>query len=584
MPKHNPTEKNRRFGVVTRYNEEKGFGFIAVCTKIPKATLEAQYSSDHNTESFFDKRFILREFEDRSVPNIFVHATSAEEKLFVGQWLTFEIRPDKKQVDKFRALNVRSLKNEAARWTDGSSMPPAFVVSSLLDLWLECKATFFDFNQFCSLVYTLRPEDQINFVRKSVAENTSDTSLLSNLNSLIRFSRAEAVELGIRIDYNLDLIISVLVAIKEGLYPKPDLIAEMMFNYIDEELEELPHLNHSLFNMCPGRTVQIRKEIGEQINVYASGRLGEVSSANDILTVGDVEYLIENDTIVIDGKTVALDYVSETVYEYNLAKLPKKDDGLIFCEGRVSPKLNSVGKKLWWCRNTRCYAACQETRSSIDWQKFTLADIIVGLGLSFDEEAYYKFIGVLNRVEQLKSHLKCRHCSRILRPARQASFSFYRTNWFHCTNSECSERENRIYLSSCSNHKCLTVIDSRDSVRCNYASKGHPQRNGMYICKKCGGCCSKYQLEQQLLRFKQILTESQYSSDLVVSRSRYNLDKGLYHLENEEFQCYRCNTVMHPAYGPGTALRCGKCFVQYPKEYLPEPWKQHAKRNIESEK
>ena len=263
---------------------------------------------------------------------------------------------------------------------------------------------------------------------------------------------------------------------------------------------------------------------------------------------------VEDNCVIMHNEKIELVYEEEPVYIYKLIKQSVKED-VEFCEGRLVGKLDSASNnKVWWCRNKRCYNACQVQRTSDMWQKYTLADMIINLGLPFNEEGYFKFIGVLNRVEQLKEHLRCKKCSFILRPTKQSNFSFYRANLFCCTNPSCDEQGKNIYLSSCSNHKCLTVIDSRESVRCN----------------KCGGCCSKYQLDQRQGVIMQNLTQEQQNNDPTLMSIRYNLDKELYHLENMEFQCYICNAIMVPRYGPGTTLYCKKHFVQYPSEYLPE--------------
>ena len=353
-----------------------------------------------------------------------------------------------------------------------------------------------------------------------------------------------------------------------------------MFNYINNDLQVLPELDNSLFDTCPKRTVQIRKKIGKRTITHIDGILYVVSATGDYIESEETKITISDNTIILNEQVVKLEYEEEEIYEYSLKKINNKEQNLKFCEGKASQKEdNESGNKYWWCRNGRCYDACQSRHDSVNWRKFTLLDMIICLGLPFDEEEYFKFIGTLNRLEQLKEHLKCRECNHILRPSKQSNFSFYRTNLFKCTNKNCIEKEKNIYLSSCSNFKCMNVIDSRESVRCDYTSKGHPDKKGLYICKNCGGCCSKYQLDKRLKILRHELPVEKQRVDSSILRINYHIDNKLYHLENREFQCYQCNTIMVPRYGIGSSLYCKKCYVQYLREFLPEPRKDSLLSN-----
>ena len=184
-----PSEKPF-FGVLMRYNKEKGFGFIRLYKRIPEDVLENSFNNNSTTQEVSSYNTLYLEAQRHTdVSDIFVHVTDSKEDLIVGQWLFFRIESDKKKIDRYKASKVHSLKEEVLCWIRGESIPPAILMPVLLDLWLAEKIPFFTHSGYYSLVITLKPTEQINFVRKIISEKKIQKNTIVDLfQKLIRFN------------------------------------------------------------------------------------------------------------------------------------------------------------------------------------------------------------------------------------------------------------------------------------------------------------------------------------------------------------------------------------------------------------
>jgi cold shock CspA family protein len=157
MPKKIPFSKNRQFGVLVSYNEDKGFGFIRPYSKLSESVLEKYFVDRFKTNTSYitvEANRLYRN-KDLRISDIFVHVTDTKGLSNVGQWLSFEVHPNPKKTDKYRALKVYSLEEEISCWENGDRIPPAPVFPALLRFWLEDKTTFFDFWAYSPLIVTL---------------------------------------------------------------------------------------------------------------------------------------------------------------------------------------------------------------------------------------------------------------------------------------------------------------------------------------------------------------------------------------------------------------------------------------------
>ena len=220
-----------------------------------------------------------------------------------------------------------------------------------------------------------------------------------------------------------------------------------------------------------------------------------------------------------------------------------------FCEG---VRFGETGKDrtyqhdCWWCRSGSCYAANQLNELPTNYNDFTLATFFSILDIQFDKKEYYDFLGLLNKIEMFLKHLNCRSCNHILKPDKEGYYSYYRIANFVCSNPTCDNRKT-VYLNHCLGAKktaiktrCDNLIDSRDTVRCNYI-KHNPSNNyekyGPYVCNLCGSCCSQKSLEKKHNELNERKWNMQPGLDWKV-RNKVG------HLENGEIFCYSCGTEM----------------------------------------
>ncbi len=253
-------------------------------------------------------------------------------------------------------------------------------------------------------------------------------------------------------------------------------------------------------------------------------------------------------------------------YENNthFADFERKDipRGVTFCEGRVANKEHKTfKKKFWWCANQPCFENCETIHKAEDWKGYTLLDFCKILGFNLDEENkygafpnghYYQFISKINRFNRLLERIYCRSCEHILYPDESSNYAAYTVVRFSCKNNNCLEHGKLVYLNHCLNGKCNSIIDSRDSKKCNYHD--YPNFAGLYICGNCGSCCSDAMLSRRLGNLE-------LTGGLIHSELRVKVEEKLGHLERAEYFCYKCGNDM--VEHSSTLFRCDDCEVEY---------------------
>lgn len=238
-------------------------------------------------------------------------------------------------------------------------------------------------------------------------------------------------------------------------------------------------------------------------------------------------------------------------------RLSSIPNGITYCEGREANSLDNIfGEKFWWCQGLPCLEHCEGNYSSDEWKKFSLLDFMRILNLNVDETSrngevipngkYYRFLSTINRFNELLKKVYCKDCNHILFPVESGNFGVRNVTRFHCKNEDCNNEE-IIYLIHCLNGKCNNIVDSRESKSCP---------NGLYICDKCGCCCSHSQMSRRLDNLK--LTGGTVGQSLVNF-----LDRKLGHLERRVFFCYKCGGNMEENVANRNVLNCSTCAIEY---------------------
>lgn len=241
--------------------------------------------------------------------------------------------------------------------------------------------------------------------------------------------------------------------------------------------------------------------------------------------------------------------------EFKRGEVP---NGITYCEGRLSNKLdNKFGKKFWWCNNELCFQNCKTNHSPKEWKNYTMLDMLKIYGFNLDDTnrvgdkivdgQYYQFVSSVNRFNRLVDHLFCQECDQVLYPVDDSHFAHYRVTHFHCTNSNCSQHHEDIYLHHCLNGKCNGIIDSRVSEKCP---------NGLYICSNeaCGTCCSTEMFKRRLEKLTQ-------TGGYIHQNLQNAVSNNLGHLERKEYFCYQCGRQMKDI-GTDT-YQCENCNTTY---------------------
>ena len=232
-------------------------------------------------------------------------------------------------------------------------------------------------------------------------------------------------------------------------------------------------------------------------------------------------------------------------------------DDDIFCECRLTKKLDKKRLAFYWCGNKPCFRTPIRYRVASEWEYYTILDFMRILNIQTDyvtqEGEYIKygyyifFSSFLKSFAKFYEHLKCRECGRLLKPCDISNFESRVANTFECLNEQCSnkKKEVKVYLNHCFNKtKCKTIIDSRDSKKCP---------NGHVICPNCGACCST---ENFRIRLDNLHLNGGKIKDGLV----YFVNNKMGHWEKNQFFCYKCGKEMKNNDG---IFRCPDCKTEY---------------------
>lgn len=330
---------------------------------------------------------------------------------------------------------------------------------------------------------------------------------------------------------NLDVRIALFVVFtlkfqKEYITDKT--IFELVSQNLNENEKEFIDID-KLFDKCLGRTWKAYSYNAEGKEYWFVNFNGHEFPVDDnLVNIDGINYPInkEKRTININGVDHYFKWVKKSdVFHTENYGIP---DGLTFCDAVKSQFDEELKSNFYWCCNSKCYSHCQKDYNLFQWEKYTLRDFIKILGIPFDNDLYYRFVSVINRVHRLLEKLKCNSCNKLMRDAATSEFAFYRVNTFHCTDSNCSEFHKTVYLTHCLNWRCLNIIDTRVSKACS---------NGWYICDKCDNCCSQEKID---MRYQNLLTNAVFNpNNPRHQKLKFQVDNKLGHLERNEVFNYK---------------------------------------------
>ncbi|RFP64412.1 hypothetical protein D0N36_14590 [Hymenobacter lapidiphilus] len=447
----------------------------------------------------------------------------------------------------------------------------------LLELWIGGHSEYFDFARYYLLVATLAREEQFLFLRKVFGLMASGAVQLTveDLDSIPRHSLDDDNPLDRRLDYSIDLVLRVLTKLKRNsAYPGENDIVDCLIDYAGNSTKELLQFSH-LFAHCPGRTTfkYGRPQDIEHVFAIIGSKTYPAASDKSYILAGEEQFPVVQNAIIFDGKRYPIKWQikEETIWPWSYIKEASNGSrNVTCCEGKKALVMDKVTENpFWWCFGRPCHRANQTDSLPAQWQHYVLKDFIQIAGLRFEEEPYYRVIGLINRINELLTKLYCTECGTMLRPSVTSEFNFYRVTKFNCTVNECSLRGRVIYLNRCLNGNCGSIIDSRISARCNYDDLGHLNWSGMYICDNCGGCCSKNKLQQQIDKLKQIYGPAVKHNRQYSSLVR-QIELKLYHADHFKSYCHKCLTPMKKNYQKSDYYcpTCDKVKYAYPVAYL----------------
>lgn len=372
-----------------------------------------------------------------------------------------------------------------------------------LKLWLFEFTSKDDYEVYHSNFIFLTTTEQQIFIKKLFyllsikAEYFYYERILALKNLTHTFSEGKQFQL----DFSCSVILASIESIKNGTFLNEESIFTIITKQVENDTSSLLSLS-GFFEKCDGRSIPDVTEKSE------------------------------------DG--------SKRIVTLKLIPTPRNIE---FCEGikfKEDGKDRIYNHDCWWCRGSGCYSANQSIELPSDYKDFTLSSFLTVLNIQFDQKIYFDFLGLLNKINIYLKHLNCRSCNHILKPSKEGYYSYYRISNFICSNSQC-ENKQTVYLNHCLGarrtaikSRCDNLIDSRDSVRCNY-SKHQPTNNyekyGPYICNLCGSCCSQKSFEKKQKELIERKCNMQPGLDWKVKNKVGHLEQGV-------IFCYKCGAEM----------------------------------------
>jgi cold shock CspA family protein len=372
-----------------------------------------------------------------------------------------------------------------------------------LKMWLSDLISNEDYDIYHTNFIFLETLDQQKFIKKLfyLLSQNSPNVTYDRISSLKNLTYTYPEGKQFQLDFSSNVILNAIDSIKSGNFLNEESIFFLLTKHIENDTESLLSLN-GFFEKCYGRSIPDKTEENE------------------------------------DG--------FKSILSLKLIPIPLNVE---FCEGvrfKEDGKDRTYKHDCWWCRGGSCYKANQIIKLPNSYNEFSLGTFLSILDIPFNHREYFNFLGLLNKINVFLKHLNCRSCNHILKPNKDGYFSYYRVSNFICSNPKCSNKAN-IYLNHCLGakktvikSKCDNLIDSRDTLRCNYAKhnpKDDFEKFGPYICNHCGSCCSQKSFEKKYEELK----ERKWN---VPPSFEWKVKNKVGHLEHGEVFCYKCGIEM----------------------------------------
>lgn len=477
-------------------------------------------------------------------------------------------------------------------------------------LWFNQTIEEFDFSVLASKFIYFNPDDQVKIIKRlfRLADTGKITLNVEMLESLTRvdadlFAIIAREHPCIPIDISTEVIVKALSNIKVlGHFSTDKEVFETLFkasHYTSKYIKISEY-----FDKCSGRiTLQRTKDdtplgkikregnmfcvelytsitVNAYSNYYGSyerqqrnSRFDEMLQTikkiegrrwNSTKSVWEVPVAAENELYEF-ARNYCIEIEGDT--NYHLRNFKENNEGhpygIEFCEGRPAPNKDSYTNRAFlWCRNGSCFHSSISMHSPEDYEKYTLLDFCRILGINTDSTdsqqrvvkygKYLAFSSIINRTNNILEHLYCRECGQMLLPSGLSNYQAHLVTNFHCSNSNCSQYGQDIYISKCFNWKCNGIIDKRDSKSCP---------NGWVICPQCGSCCSNRITSQRIEHLREL--------NQPVPITLYDfirLKAG--HLEKREFFCSECGVQMEKLeYDRFFCPKCRKVLERKPYDF-----------------
>jgi hypothetical protein len=439
----------------------------------------------------------------------------------------------------------------------------------LIILWFLDSGIALNFNLLASKFIYFLPDDQVKIIRKLfllIAKGTIQLSI-SDLNKLTRvdldlYRISNNFNPEIPIDISTEIILRALLSYSQTnkFLVQGELLTLVLKNLGTDKKRKFKLTNY--FENCKGRLnpkltlkrkgkiskvlfgekqfyfkIESKRGLDEAIKKIDGSRWNKDEDFWGVPSKYETEVIefAKDNRFFLDFEGSNYDNNPHLV-EFSRGEVPI---GISFCEGRLANKQDDLYKKdFWWCGNQKCFQKCETYHNLKQWESYTLLDFCEILELNTDEKHrlgdfipkghYYQFIGLINRFNRLLDKIYCHECMEMLYPKENANFAAYTVVRFCCENDQCGKHKREVYLNHCLNGQCNSIIDSRVSKSC---------KNGLYICEKCGSCCSHKMLQTKLTNLQ---TNGGYiDNDLIKC-----VTNKLGHLERAEYFCYKCKNEM----------------------------------------
>ena len=222
-----------------------------------------------------------------------------------------------------------------------------------------------------------------------------------------------------------------------------------------------------------------------------------------------------------------------------------------FCDGIQYGIIEGIDIPIIWCGAERCYQPCRDRHNEDRWEEYTMLDFCRILNYNTDSidrqgeiipnGRYLMFVSWVNWFNMMLEHLYCRECGHILSPVEISTLGRYSVTTFVCQNDCCNSNDS-IYLNTCLNKDCRSVIDSRDCCQCP---------NEWYICPTCGSCCSNDMIGR---RYEALRFHKKTISPTL--RRAYEEKSG--HVDSNTVFCYKCGNQTEVRDGQYYCKRCNE--------------------------